>query len=73
MLKEIKTTIKICGISRTEYVVFYYKYLQLLLLFPKTISKNPSLFQNLSLWVVPSPLTMIQNQQEFQIQTNKVP
>jgi len=37
------------------------------------VSKNVSLFQNLPLWVVPSLFIMIQNQQEFKIQTNKVP
>jgi hypothetical protein len=35
--------------------------------------KIPSLLLNLSFWVVPSLLIMIQNQQEFKIQTNKVP
>jgi hypothetical protein len=32
---EIKTTNKICSISKVEYVVFYTKYVQLLSLFPK--------------------------------------
>jgi hypothetical protein len=39
--KKSKTTIKIYGISSTEFVVFYYKYLQLLSLFPQNfVSKN---------------------------------
>ncbi len=37
------------------------------------VSKNLFLFQNLLLWAIPSHLIMIQNQQEFKIQTNKVP
>jgi hypothetical protein len=37
------------------------------------VFKNVSLFQNLPLWVVPSLFIMIQNQQKFKIQTNKVP
>ncbi len=45
-----------------------------LLTFPKIVHvKIPSLLLNLSFWVVPSLLIMIQNQQEFKIQTNKVP
>jgi hypothetical protein len=34
--------------------------------------KIPSLLLKISFWVVPSLFIMIQNQQEFKIQTNKV-
>jgi hypothetical protein len=37
------------------------------------VSKNVSIFQNLSLWAIPSLFIMIQNQQKFKIQTKKVP
>jgi len=35
--------------------------------------KIPFFFFNLYFWATPSFLIMIQNQQEFKIQTNKVP
>ncbi len=43
------------------------------LTFPKIVHvKIPSLLLKISFWVVPSLFIMIQNQQEFKIQTNKV-
>ncbi len=45
--KKSKTTLKIYGI-KLESMVFYYKYLQLLLFSKLCVSKSPSLFQNLS-------------------------
>jgi hypothetical protein len=53
-------------------MVFYYKYLHLLLVFLRNF-----VFKNVLFFLEPlllgSFLIMIQNQQEFKIQTNKVP
>ncbi len=53
---KIKTTNKICGISKTESVVFYYKYLHLPLLSSQyDVSQNPFVFQNSLLLNCPKP------------------
>ncbi len=68
--------------QQLEYVVYQNKICGFLLqssynsphIFPQNcLFKHPLLFQNLSFWAIPNLLIMIQNQQEFQIQTNKIP
>jgi hypothetical protein len=61
---EIKTTNKICNISKQNMWFFIIMYLKLFLLFSQNnVSKNhPPFPQIFPLWAIPSHIIMIQNQ-----------
>jgi hypothetical protein len=74
---EMKSNSKLKSMvyPKIEYVVFYYQVPTVLLTSSKLcVLKNPApLPQIFFLWVVPSHIIMIQNQQEFKIQCYNVP
>ncbi len=70
---KIKTINKICGISKQNLWFSTTNTYSSSYSSQYCVSKNVSLFQNLPFWVVPNLLIMIQNQQEFKIQINKIP
>jgi len=74
LLKKIKTTIKICGISKQNLWFSTTSTCNSSYSSQNYMSNNSFLFYKTpSFSIISSHITMIQNQQEFKIQTNKVP
>jgi hypothetical protein len=67
-IQNNKTTKQIYDISKTKFVVFYYK----IFIVPPTLSQN-CVSKNSPFWIVWDHITMIQKQQKLKIQTNNVP
>jgi hypothetical protein len=64
---------KICGISKTQSMVFLLQSTYSSFLTPKIVClRTKSFSQNSHLWAVPSHINMIQTKQEFKIQTYNV-